>query len=148
MKLSRNTWIVIAVVVAVLVLCPTVTAAAAYFALNNPDVKQFVQGAADAFGDMVALQQEVAAEYPAEAVQIQIQNGDTLGVGLVNSQWGKADKDEQARTAEDIARFVVAHYAGIDAVTRVEVTFTQQAEALGVNVNTSHTYVFDVSDLK
>lgn len=148
MKLSRRTWIVVAVVVAVLVLCPTVTAAAAYIALNNPDVKQFFQGAADAFGDMVALQQEVAAEYPAQAVQIQIQNGDTLGVGLVNSQWGKADEDDQARTAEDIARFVVAHYAGVDAITRIQVTFTQQAEAFGVNVNTSHTYVFDVSALK
>ncbi len=148
MKLSRKTWTMIALAATILVTCPILAATATYVVLDIPGVKEFMAGAADTFGDMVALQQEVAEEYPAEAVQIQIQNGDTLGVELVNSPWGKGGENEQARVAEDIARFVVTHYAGIEAVTYVQVAFTQQAQVVGVNVTNSHTYVFEVSSLK
>ena len=38
-------------------------------------------------------------------------------------------------------------YADIDAISNIQVAFVRQAQALGVNVNTTHTFVFDVADL-
>ena len=144
MSLNRKTLAILTAILAVFIACPAATVGVAYLALQNPSIHGMVEGVTDLFGDMLTLQREIAAEYHVEAVEVKVQNGTVLIVSMINSTTDDAD---EGRQAEDIARFVTDHYADIDAISNIQVAFVRQAQALGVNVNTTHTYVFDVADL-
>jgi hypothetical protein len=73
--------------------------------------------------DLVPLQVQLVAEYGASNVVVELQDGSTLGVTIVEDAAGSPASDLGGETAREIAEFVCNHYGSIGRIDTVEVAF-------------------------
>lgn len=143
--MKRKTLIILGSVVGLLCACLAATSLAAYWVVSLPQVQSALEQASGSLTQMVELQQALAQEYPAEAVQVGVTNGHILTITLVNT--AQSSSTDQRTQAKAIALFAQSHYAGISDVDQISVTFVQQAAAFGFSANTSYSYVFKLTEL-
>jgi hypothetical protein len=102
------------------------------------------QQAPESSPDLVALRGKLIEQYGHEDISVVIQDSNILGVSLINSPLNELEDIEQKKEAQEIAVFVTNHYAPINKVERVWVSFvTSEDYALVFQHNESRTYQFD-----
>lgn len=89
--------------------------------------------------EMATLRQRLGDQYRATNVGVVVQNGEVLGVSLVNSPFNSLNGDEKARKAYEVAAFAKQHFTGIDRIKRVSVAFV---------VRRNYLFVFNYSDAR
>jgi hypothetical protein len=146
--MNRKTILIIGSILGVLLCCAAIAVWGIYSFVNNPSVKEGFQIAGDELQAMLELRQKVAQTYPCEEVGIQIMNGNTLNVSLVNSQFNDLSTAEQADKAREVAKFVKTNYTGKANVVRIVIIFVKNAKVGPVNTNSSFSYPFDISELE
>jgi hypothetical protein len=143
----RNVLVVISVTALLAIVCILATGALIYWALNNPGIGAALKQFTSSLSDITDLQRELAAAYPAEAIQVRITNGHILTISLVNSEVNKLSEGEQQTQAKAIALFAKNHYARINEINTINVALVQQGGAFGINLNFTKNYVFNLSEL-
>ena len=146
--MNRKTILIAGSILGVLLCCGTVAAWGIYSLANNPSVKKGFQVAGEEFQAMVDLQQKIRQTYNCNNVGVQIMNGNTLNISLINSEFNNLSGSEQAEQAREVAKFVKTNYKGKAEITHIVITFTQSIKAGPVNTNSSFSYPFEVSELE
>jgi hypothetical protein len=94
--------------------------------------------------DLVALRVRLIKEYRHQDISIVIQNSNTLGVSFINSPFNELEEIDKKRMAQEIAVFVTNHFAPINVVDTVWVSFvTSETYAFVFQYNDGRTYQFD-----
>lgn len=132
----------------VILFCILVAGGISFWALNNPTISASLIQFTSTFSDMAKLQQEISAAYPADAVQVGINNGHNLTVTLVNSSANKLSGAEQREKAKEIALFAKSHYSNLDGIDTIVISLVQQNGAFGFTMNFTNNYVFKLSELQ
>ena len=91
------------------------------------------------FRELLALRDEIAAEFHEKVVDVTVMNGDRLTIKFINSPLLSASSEERQKRADDVATFVAKHYK--HPVAAVTTVFVVQSGGLGVSANTSDSYV-------
>jgi hypothetical protein len=91
------------------------------------------------FRELLALRDQITAEFHEKDVDVNLLNGDRMSVKFINSPLALRSRDEKQKRADDVAAFVTAHYK--HPLARVMSVFVQQAGGAGVSVSTSEAFV-------
>jgi hypothetical protein len=118
-----------------------------FWALNNPEVRASVKQIASTFSEMAKLQQDIITAFPADSVQIGINNNQSLTVTFVNSTVNKLSGAEQKEKAKEIALFAKNHFSNLGGIETIVVSIVQQNGAFGFTMNFTNNYVFKLSEL-
>jgi hypothetical protein len=94
--------------------------------------------------DLAALRKKLIAEYGHQDITVVIQNSNVLGVSLINSPFNELEEIDKKQKAQEIAVFVTNHYAPINKVEKVWVSFvTSETYAFIFQYDEGRTYQFD-----
>jgi hypothetical protein len=94
--------------------------------------------------DLIALRGKLIQAYRHQDISVVIQNSNVLGVSLINSPFNELDDIDKKKLAQEIAVFVTNHYAAINKVERVWVSFvTSETYAFVFQYNDGRTFQFD-----
>ena len=102
-----------------------VVAAAMLFA----SCQKFAEGRL-VFRDLLALRDAIALEFHEKVVDVNIANGNQLTVKFRDSPLASRSREEKQKRADDVAKFVSAHYKG--EIKSVTTMFVTQAGGLSV----------------
>lgn len=101
----------------------------------------------EASPDLAALQEKLIVEYWHRDISV-VQNSDVLGVSFVNSAFSELEESQKQRKAQEIAVFVTNHYAPIDKVDKIWVSFLIHEVLVFVYpYEEGRTYLFDKRSL-
>ena len=117
-----------------------------YSLVNNSTVKDALQQAGNEFSAMFDLRQKLGQTYQCEEVSVQLMNGNTLNISFINSEFNKLSASQQAKSAEEVAKFVKANYTGKAKVKRIVIIFVENMNLGPLNTNRSSSYPFDVEE--
>jgi hypothetical protein len=147
--MTQKTKIIIGTIILLIMLCAILVSIWGVYAIwNNPTVRESVESAKSEFSAMVDLREKTLATYPCQDAGVQIMNGTTLNITLINSEYSNLSYSEQAEKAEEIASFVKNNYSGSINILRIGITFTESAQTGPINTNRFNSFSFDVSELK
>jgi hypothetical protein len=79
------------------------------------------------FREMMALREQIAAQFHESHVQVNVINKGTVVVSFINSPLNTASADEKQKRADEVAAFVLANLK--HPVPQVRVFFVAQSEA-------------------
>jgi hypothetical protein len=119
-----------------------------YLAIRNPSTYASVKLVILRIGDSFYLEQELRTTYHAESVAIGITSDRILTISLTNSEINALSEDDQAAKAEEIALFVKNHFAGINGIIAIQVTFVQAIGLFSYPISIAKDYLFQDSKLK
>jgi hypothetical protein len=108
------------------------------------------QGLWQAIADLAPLRDQLIQTYHEDDVNIVIQNGNALGISFINSAFNDLpSKDAKEAKAREIAQFVKAHYARIDRIDTVWVSFVIHKNYFMVfnYTNSLDTFFFEKNEL-
>lgn len=140
--------IIVSLAIAIIVGCGLISAYAIYWALNNPRINETLRTLGAAMQEMAELQPLILEEYPAEGLEVQIQNGNTLVIRLINSEANDFSQREQQERAREIALFARNHFGAMEGISAIQVTFVRHREVLGLFTTQEWSYTFEVSELQ
>lgn len=146
--MKRKTWLIAGSVLGILICVGAAVGWGVYSLMNNPSVKKGLETAGVEFKAMVDMQQKLAQTYSCQNVGVQIMNGDTLNISLVNSEFNDLPSSQQTDKARDVAQFVKDNYKGQAKIVRIVITFAKNTRVGPVNTNLTFSYPFDVSELE
>ena len=146
--MNRKTLLIIGSMLGVLLCCVVIAGWGVYSFLNNPEVKKGLEVAGEEMGAMVDLQQKVLQKYSCEDVGVQIMNGSSLNVSLINSEFNDMPSSQQADSALGVAQFVKDNYTGKATLTRIVITFVKNSRVGPLNANQFMSFPFELSELK
>jgi hypothetical protein len=144
---SRTNQIILGVVAVSLVAC---CAIGGFFALrlwNDPNVQAGLQQTSADFSAMQELYQKLLQVYPAQAIQVQTFNGNTLRIQLVNSNLSELEEAAQQTQVREIAIFVKQNYTSIDHISAIVIVLTRQSQVGIFSSSQSQSYNFPVNEL-
>jgi hypothetical protein len=103
-------------------------------------------GGTRAILDLVPLERQLVAEYGASNIVIGLEDGDTLGVTVVDgsSRDLARPKAEQAR---EIAEFVCQHYASMDRIDRIWIALELRHQGSMADATGSAMFSFEKGEL-
>jgi hypothetical protein len=110
----------------------------------------FLAGCAEgsqAILDLVPLQVQLAQEYGASNLVIGLEDGETLGITVVDDPSGSPAADQRAKQAREIAEFVCEHYGSMGRIKIVWVTFETRQGGFLVDSTASVRFTFAGSEL-
>lgn len=97
--------------------------------------------------DLAALQRELIKQYGHQDIEV-VHEFNSLGVTFVNSRYGEMPDEYRGSLAQDVGVFVTNHYAPINKVNTVWVTFVDSETYLFVfNYSEASSYQFDKNSL-
>src|SRR5574339_957303 len=102
--MNRKTFLIAALFLA-MICCGSLGVLGMYSLLNHPAVKEGLQQGSNEFLAMLDLQQKLRQKYQCD-VGVQIMNGKILNISLINSEFNNLSGSQQAKKAEEVARFV------------------------------------------
>ncbi len=146
--MNRKTFLIVGSILGVLLCCGAVAAWGIYSLANNPSVKKGLEVAGDELQAMMQLREEIRQTCTCEDVGVQIMNGNTLNISLINSEFNDLSTSEQGDKAREVAKFVKANYTGNANIVRIVIIFVQNTKVGPVNTNSSFSYPFEVSELE
>lgn len=146
--MNRKVLLIVGSILGLLLCCSAVAVWGIYSLANNPSVKEGLQVAGEELEAMMELRQKVAQTYSCEDVGIQIMNGNTLNVSLINSKFNELSQSQQADSARDVAKFVKDNYTGQAEIVRIVITFVKNTKVGPVNTNQTYSYPFEVAELE
>ena len=96
-------------------------------------------------GDMARLRADLIKEFHDQDINVVVQNSTVLGVTFINSKLNDQSSMKRMERAQETAIFIKRHYAGIDRIERVWVSFVaNEKRFLIVNYTTGiDTFLFD-----
>jgi hypothetical protein len=146
--MNRKTILIVGSILGVLLCCGAIAAWGIYSLANNPSVKKGLELAGDELQAMMDLREKIRQTYVCEDVGVQIMNGNTLNISLINSEFNDLSTSEQADKARQVAKFVKTNYTGNANIVGIVIIFVQNTRVGPVNTNSSFSYPFEVSDLE
>ncbi len=146
--MNRKTILIIGSILGVLLCCGAVAAWGIYSLVKNPTIKDGIKAVGNELQAMMELQRKIRETYPCESVEIQIMNGNTLNISLVNSKFNDLAEPERAEKALEVAKFVKENYTGKAHIIRIMITFVENTKVGPVNANSTSSYPFDISELE
>ena len=98
--------------------------------------------------EVSAFRNELIKEYKEQDINVVIQNSRTLDISFINSSFNNLGEQERANKAREIARFAKNHFASIDSVDKVWVSFVIAKNYIIFNyTNSVGAYLFDKNEL-
>ena len=98
--------------------------------------------------DLTKLRQDLMKELRVSNINVTVQNYDTLGISLINSPYNNLSHEEKEDAAHSIALFAKNHYAQIDKINRIWVSYVAQKDYIIFQYTDGlATFVFDKSRL-
>ena len=91
------------------------------------------------FRDLMAVREQIAAEFHERAVDINVMNGTRMTVKFVNSPFNAKSSEEKQQHADAIGAFAVAHYK--HPLTGVSVQYISKTGVAGVSAMSSETFI-------
>lgn len=76
--------------------------------------------------DLSNLQAQIATHYRENDVRVNLHNGTSLNVTFINSPLNDKSPEERLKRAQETAAFVKEHYAAINQLTNIWITFMRQ----------------------
>ena len=146
--MNRKTTLIVGAVLAVALCCVISAGIGIYSFLNNPEIKKGLEVAGEEMGAMFELREKMLQEYSCEDVGVQIMNGSSLNVSLINSEFNDLPNSQQADSALGVAQFVKDNYTGKAALTRIVIIFVKNNRVGPLNTNQSISFPFELSELK
>ncbi|HEX2996203.1 MAG TPA: hypothetical protein VHP14_15360 [Anaerolineales bacterium] len=146
--MKRKTWLIAGAVLGILLCVGVAVGWGVYSLMNNPSVKKGLEAAGVEFEAMLDLQLKIAETYTCEDLSIQIMNGNTLNVSLINSGFNELSPSQQVNSAREVAQFVKENYTGNIEFDRIVIIFVKNAKTGPLNTNQSFSYPFEVSELE
>lgn len=146
--MNRKTVLIVGSILGVLLCCGAVAAWGVYSLANNPSVKKGLEVAGEELQAMMDLREKIRQTYTCEDVGVQIMNGSTLNISLINSEFNDLSTSEQADKAREVAKFVKANYTGKANIIRIVIIFVRNTRVGPVNTNSSFSYPFEISELE
>ncbi|MFN8010009.1 MAG: hypothetical protein U0P81_01260 [Holophagaceae bacterium] len=102
----------------------------------------------ESFSSMMVLKQGVIEKYRAEDSSIQIFNGKSLIVSIINSPFNDLDESTQKEKAKEIAIWVKGQYKESGSLDSIVITFVRHKSYLLVfNANQARSYRFKMTEL-
>jgi hypothetical protein len=145
---NKKTALIVGSMLAVVLCCVITAGVGIYSFLNNPEIKKGLEVAGEEMGAMLDLRQKMLQEYSCEDVGIQIMNGSSLNVSLINSEFNDLPNSEQADSAIEVAQFVKDNYTGKAALTRIVIIFVKNNRVGPLNTNQTISFPFGLSELQ
>lgn len=100
------------------------------------------------FGDMMALQSALVQQFGQQDVQVTVFNGGMLSVKFVNSPFNNLSPDARQQKAREIAVFASQHYAGMEGINTISISFPVQKDYGIVHYSsTQQNYNFKTAEL-
>jgi len=146
--MNRKTILIISSILGVIICCGAVAVWGIYSLLSNPKVKESINVAGEEMGAMLSLQQQIIKTYPCEDAGVQLTNGNSLNISLVNSEFNDLSQSQQSDKAREIAIFVKDNYTGNADITRIVINFVLSKKVGPMSTSNSFSYIFNVSDLE
>ena len=97
--------------------------------------------------DLVPLQVQLATQYGGSDIAVELQNGNTLGVTVSGSLADDLDRDRRVAQAREIAGTVCQHYASMDKIDQVWVTFQDHRHGFLTVTIASAALTFETGEL-
>jgi hypothetical protein len=91
------------------------------------------------FRELLALRDQIAAEFHEKVVDVSIANGNRMRVKFVNSPLSSRSHEEKQQRADAVAAFVAKHYT--QPLSSVSIQFVSQTGGGGVSVSVGESYV-------
>ena len=102
-----------------------------------------------AFSDLMALRRDLIKEYKVRDINVVIRNSRLLRISFVNSSFNNLKEEERANKAHEIALFAEQHYASINSIEAIWVSFVTAKYYVIFRYSSSlGSYVFDKRMLK
>lgn len=146
--MNRKVMLIAGSVLGILLCCGALAIWGIYSLANNPTIKEGLEIAGDELEAMMELRQKIAQTYTCEDVGVQIMNGNTLNISLINSEFDDLSQSQQADSAREVAQFVKDNYTGKAEIVRIVITFVKNAKVGPLNTNRTFSYPFEISELK
>jgi hypothetical protein len=100
------------------------------------------------FQDLRKLQLDLAKALGYDQIQVQLINGDSLQIGVLNSPWKELPADQKNSKALAIARLAYKGYRSRSALRSVTVNFAVHRSYLGVfDYDSRDPFEFEISQL-
>jgi hypothetical protein len=146
--MNKKTIITLGFILAMIICISGSVAWGTYQVLNIPSVKKGLQTAGGEFNAMFQLRKQILETYQCQDVGVQLMNGDTLNISLINSEFNSLSSSGQSASAYEIASFIKDKYTGKAEITRIVITFVENNRIGPLNTNWSSSYSFTMSDLE
>lgn len=146
--MNKKTILIAGSMLGMVLCCVAIAGWGIYSFLNNPEVKKGLEVAGEEMGAMVDLRQKVLQKYSCEDVGIQIMNGSSLNVSLINSEFNDLSNSQQTDSALDIAQFVKDNYTGKATLIRIVIIFVKNSRVGPLNANQFMSFPFELSELR
>ncbi len=146
--MNRKTILIMGSILGVLLCCGAIAAWGIYSFAKNPTVKEGIKAAGNELQAMMGLREKILQSYTCEDAGIQIMNGNTLNISLINSEFNDLPMSQQAEKAREIAKFVKANYTGKAQIVRIVIILVANTKVGPVNTNRFFSYPFNVSELQ
>lgn len=104
-------------------------------------------GGIQAVGELVPLQRQLAAEYGASDIKVELEDGHTLGITLASASSGAHTRAQQEEQAWEIASFVCEHYGSMAWVDRVWVAFESRGDGFLPGSSSAVRFAFERGEL-
>jgi hypothetical protein len=99
--------------------------------------------------DLSALRDELIREYKEQDIDVVVQNSHVLGITFNNSSFNNLREQERATKAQEIALFARNHYASINSIDKIWVSFVISKNYIIFHYNDGlGTYLFEKRNLK
>ena len=148
MSVNKKTVITLGSCLVVIICVGVIVAWGTYQVLNIPSVRKGLQTAGGEFNAMLQLREQILERYQCKDAGVQLMNGNTLNISLINSEFNELSSSEQSASAYEIALFIKDNYIGKAGITHIVIAFVQNNRIGPLNTNWTSTYPFDVSELK
>ena len=108
----------------VIALCGGIaTGGLGYFVLTNATKIEGVKIVSDQLAGLQELQSTLDETYPSGSIEIQINNGGTLQINMINSGFLDLSELERQAKAKEIAILVTENYKAINTINTISITF-------------------------
>ncbi len=107
------------------------------------------KGIMKSLSDLAKLRNDLMNEYKVQGdVNVTVQNSTVLGISFINSAFNKLSESERETKAREIAYFAKNHYASINFIDRIWVSFVVYKNyIIFQHTNNLNTYFFDKREL-
>lgn len=148
MKKEKKAKIIVIVIIAILALCIVGTTVLTLFVVKNPLISSRLGQFRSDLGAMFDLQKQLNSTYPAEGIEVEIQNGHVLVISLINPESIPITDENREEKAKEIAKFTWENYAQNHSIDGIEIIFIEQQNVLIVEMHQTYSYYFDAESLR
>ncbi|HKA23326.1 MAG TPA: hypothetical protein VKN18_33990 [Blastocatellia bacterium] len=107
-----------------------------------------IQVACTQLKNLIPLRAELVKQYNEQNIELRVVNGSTLTIALINSRFNDLQSDERQQKAREIATFAKNHYASIDTIESLGVSFVSSKSFIIASSNQVENYIFRKNELQ